>query len=824
MRRSIRNQLLVIVFSLVVLSFGVSALSNAYVVYQSFEAESRQENLILAEALAKNVHAYVINAYNIVDGLARNSDVRGMDAEQQKKIFVENAAKFPYFNNLHSTALSNGMQIARAYGPNASRRNRDWFKKIKEDGRPTLLSAYTLSGDVAVAAVLMPIIDRNGTYSAVMGADFKLDYIQDLVERFAQRPGSHAYVLDQEGVVLAHPDKMQFRERFNYLTRSKTVVLKDSEGKTILLAEGGEQKTENVSIMVPDELSAAVTRTLAGEKGVLEYRESDGRAVLAAYYPVDIPETSSRWAVIVVQDKAAALAAVYSVIQKNVLSAVAVLIVALAVSYLFLSRTVIRPIRQLRSGTEELIRGNWSKRLDIAYPNELGELAAAYNVMAENLEREKCERDAALVSLAASENKFSKAFMHYADVIGIIRIADRKIIEVNAAFYEIFGYAPEEVIGYTTREVGVIPSTPEQLQRIEDVYRGIAEGGSIRNLEAEWRTKDGVLRKGLWSGEQIEINGERCLIFAWKDISELKAAQTALQEINEQLECKVEMRTQELTALNEELRASNEELSDALAALHTAKEQLIHSEKMAALGALVAGVAHEINTPLGVGLTAASHLSDISNQLKSAYNDKRLTLRQLDEFVEDCSEAARITQMNLERAAKLVQSFKQVSADQSSESRRVFNVKTYMEEILLSMQPYFKKTRHRVNVECVEELNVDGFPGTFSQIITNLLMNSLLHGYEETDEGTITIRIYAAAENLSIEYTDDGKGMSEEIRTRIFEPFFTTRRGAGGVGLGLFIVYGIITEQLNGSIRCESESGRGTTFHIRFPARFAEPA
>lgn len=817
MLRSMQGQLLVIVFLLVSVSFFVSGAVNMYIISSSFESHSKKEDLRFAEALAKNVYGFFYNAYNITDGLAKNSEVREMIPEKQRKLFAATAERFPFFNNLYSTAVSDGMQIARAYGPNASRRNREWFIEMKERAAPWTYSAYTLSGDVAVAAVLVPIFDKDGNYAAIMGGDLKLNYIQELVERFNDRPGSYACVLDGNGVVLAHPDRLQFQERYNYQTRMKNIVVKSSDGKAVLVAEGGEQKTQKIEIAIPDALHEMAWKALAGESGAIEFRDLAGKQMIGAYYPVDIPEVSSRWAVITVQDKDIALAMVYEVTRRNALIAAVMLVLAFGGVYLFVSRRVVRPIEDLIAGTDEIAGGDLSKRLSISPINELGKLAMAYNTMASTLQERNIERELDRAALVASENKFSKAFRYYADVIGISRLADKKIIEVNEAFYELFGYQPEEVIEHTVFEIGLMPDNEMEVLKSAEIYRDLSEGKALRNFEVEWQAKSGMRRLGLWSAEVIEINGERCLIFAWKDISELKKAQEQLQEAHNQLEVKVELRTQELTALNEELIAGNDELSNTLAELRRTQEQLVRSEKMAALGGLVAGVAHEINTPIGSSLTASSHLQEISKQLRENYNTQKLGMRQFVEYMDDCFEGARIIQVNLERAARLVKSFKQVSADQTSEVKRVFNVKGYLDEILLSTQPHYKRTKHHVMTECDEEMKVDSFPGAFSQIITNLLMNSLVHAYDEDDDGHINIKVYKEDDCMVIYYDDDGKGMTQDVRERIFDPFFTTKRGSGGTGLGLYVVYNIVVQQLGGSISCESEPGKGTKFEVRMP-------
>lgn len=291
-----------------------------------------------------------------------------------------------------------------------------------------------------------------------------------------------------------------------------------------------------------------------------------------------------------------------------------------------------------------------------------------------------------------------------------------------------------------------------------------------------------------------------------------------IKKNNDQLELKVELRTQDLLAMNEELKAVNDELGQTLETLQQTQTQLIESEKMASLGNLVAGVAHEINTPVGVGVTATSHLQKITKDFLTLYEGGELRRQDLKEYLAESQEATTIIFANLERASLLIQSFKQVSVDQSSEEKRVFNVKHYMGEILVSLQPKLKRTQHKITIDCEDMLEIDSFPGAFGQIITNLIMNSLTHAYDGDEAGNINITIIREQQSeLSLIYSDDGKGMPQEIVHKIFNPFFTTKRGMGGTGLGLYILYNIIAQRFGGTIECSSELGKGTMFIMKIP-------
>lgn len=237
---------------------------------------------------------------------------------------------------------------------------------------------------------------------------------------------------------------------------------------------------------------------------------------------------------------------------------------------------------------------------------------------------------------------------------------------------------------------------------------------------------------------------------------------------------------------------------------------------MAALAGLVAGVAHEVNTPLGIGITAASHLSDMASELIEAVHNKTLSDSQLTEFFEDIKSGSDIILSNLSRAGKLVQSFKQLSVDQSTEPKRVFEVCSYMDEILQSVSPSIKKTRIKISVICPEAIEINGYPGAFSQIITNLIMNSSLHAFDPHAEGQITITLGLQDSLLRVVFADDGKGMPPDLLSRIFEPFYTTKRSTGGTGLGLAVVYSLVTQKLGGTIVCKSSVGNGTEFTMLF--------
>jgi signal transduction histidine kinase/purine-cytosine permease-like protein len=290
-------------------------------------------------------------------------------------------------------------------------------------------------------------------------------------------------------------------------------------------------------------------------------------------------------------------------------------------------------------------------------------------------------------------------------------------------------------------------------------------------------------------------------------------AQEELDKRNLQLQKQVEERLLAEALLQEKAQ----QLEQTLQNLKQAETQLIQTEKMAALGGLVAGIAHEINTPLGIGVTAASLLLEKTTAFSERFENGTLKRSELGNFLDIAQQSAQMTFTNLNRAVELIQSFKRVAVDQSSESRRVFHLAAYLEEVLLQLSPKLQATSHRVKVEGDRTLALNSYPGAFSQIVTNLVMNSLLHAYTPEASGTITLSFSQVQDALRLEYADDGCGILPEHLGKIFEPFFTTKRGQGGSGLGLQIVYNLVTQKLGGTIHCQSQFGAGTKFIIELP-------
>ncbi|TWI61113.1 phospho-acceptor domain-containing protein [Pseudoduganella lurida] len=265
------------------------------------------------------------------------------------------------------------------------------------------------------------------------------------------------------------------------------------------------------------------------------------------------------------------------------------------------------------------------------------------------------------------------------------------------------------------------------------------------------------------------------------------------------------------------LEEQNAALASALTRLQQAQSELVRQEKLASLGRLVAGVAHEINTPLGICVTATSHLVQELKLTKEELAAGELDEEGLNGFFDTIDQSLRIMTTNTQRAAALVRSFKQVAVDQSSENVRHFNLAKYLAEVLLSLQPKLKGKPVKVEVDCPPDIHLDSFPGAVSQIVTNMVENSLVHGFGEDQAGTIRIKCRAEGEEVLFDYSDDGAGMDPHTLAQLFDPFFTTKRGSGGSGLGAHILYNLATGPLAGAINVTSAPGMGLHYQLRFP-------
>ncbi len=424
------------------------------------------------------------------------------------------------------------------------------------------------------------------------------------------------------------------------------------------------------------------------------------------------------------------------------------------------------------------------------------------------VQRDVTETQRALKALEDSEARFSRLFEQSPMPMCYSSDSDGfSTAQWNQSWFDTFGFDAATAQGKSGLALGIWVNQADRARWLERSLRG----EDTTDAEMLMRRADGELRWISMSSRTFVEPQRTLVLFTYFDITERRLAQQEILELNTQLEARVAQRTSDL-------QSANFELSQTLGTLNMAKDQLVQSEKLAALGALVAGVAHELNTPIGNGLTVASSL-EYRVQEFDRLMASGLKRSDLQSFIDDTRQAADILSRNLMRAGALVASFKQVAVDQTSSQRRRFSLSSVASEILITLNPAIRKSACTVSMDVQNDLRMDSYPGPLGQVLANLINNAIVHGF---DGGKIpgTITLVARAEGVSqvvVQVRDAGRGIQNADLHRVFEPFFTTRLGQGGSGLGLHIAHSIVTGVLGGSIDVSSEAGSGATFTLTLP-------
>ncbi|WP_395454956.1 sensor histidine kinase [Azospirillum melinis] len=415
--------------------------------------------------------------------------------------------------------------------------------------------------------------------------------------------------------------------------------------------------------------------------------------------------------------------------------------------------------------------------------DEITDIGASIRYFIEEIDRRQ-------QALADNERRFRD--LVEGSIQGIVIHRDFHVLYANDSFAAMLGMTVTEVVALPSL-LSVVVATERQAL-IEGYDRLLENGQSTPRRRIRACRSDGA---GLW----VELTGRRV---DWMDGP---AIQAVVVDVTREVEAE------------HALRQSRDAAERALDQLKATQASLIQAEKMASLGQLVAGVAHEVNTPIGITITGASQLQALIGELSDRHTANALKKSDFQRFLSDGMEMASLILSNSTRAANLVQSFKLVAVDQSSDERRPFLLRDYIDELLRSLHPTYKaRTALAIDVACPADLELDGYPGALSQILTNLIMNALVHALDPEQPGRIAIAARLLGPDMvELSVADDGNGIAPDVLPKIFDPFFTTRRGAGGSGLGLHIVYNLVTGRLHGTIVVDSRPGEGTRFTLRFP-------
>ncbi len=413
--------------------------------------------------------------------------------------------------------------------------------------------------------------------------------------------------------------------------------------------------------------------------------------------------------------------------------------------------------------------------------------------------RDISDRRAFEVAMRASERRFRSVFEWAPFGASIVDEAGR-YVDVNASFVQKFGLERAAVLGKNAVELGLLTE-----RDIAHITRIAAEHGQIRDTEIEMDTAAGP-RTIAVSASLVQLDEGPHWLSTFVDITALRTAQQELERVNEQLERRVHERTAELER--------------AISERGKAMSQLVHAERLASLGSVVAGVAHELNTPLGNAVTVGTSFVAKIEEFRQRFEAGGLRKSELAQFVDTATDAALLLGKNLVRAHELITSFKQVAIDQTSVRRRRFDLRDTVLEVLSTLQHVVKP--FEVVVDIAPGIVLDSYPGPLQQVLTNLVNNSATHGFEGRSEGRIEFHAELELGFVRLRYEDNGRGMTTAVARRAFEPFFTTRLGQGGSGLGLYLVYNLVTAVLGGTIALHGSLG-GVSFEIALPTVAPEP-
>ena len=379
-------------------------------------------------------------------------------------------------------------------------------------------------------------------------------------------------------------------------------------------------------------------------------------------------------------------------------------------------------------------------------------------------------------------------------VPAVINVKDRELryILMNRYMAGIFGIEPADAIGHTTTD---LMSRYGAKKTDENDRRVLAAGRELGFYEEEYLDSSGNLRQWLVNKlPLLDADGEiESIVTVALDIGERKRGEA-------------------------EMRKAKDAAEAALRNLRETQQSLIEAEKLAALGRLVAGVAHEVNNPVGISLTVASSLERKTALFTAEVARGDLKRSSLTDFLETSRDASSQLVANLNRAAELITSFKQVAADRNYSDQRVFDLGDLTEQVVMSLRPGLRKHNLTLTVDCQPNLAMNSYPGPYGQVLTNLFLNAVAHAFPDGKPGAVDIQVRESGkDNVEIIFSDNGCGMSLDVRRRAFDPFFTTRRDQGGTGLGLHIVYSIVTNRLGGRLDLDSEPGGGTRIQIILP-------
>lgn len=649
---------------------------------------------------------------------------------------------------------------------------RPWFSPVLENKRGQWSDIYVNYDEKMEATIssMLPILDNSGEILGVSDIDIKLSGIQSFLSSDINKGNGSIYIVDKNWNLIAYSGLESTIQITSYNPPSGTLINSTKFSDSIVRESANYLLSKN---SMPNEVAQFLI---------------DNNKYFALISVLDKPSDLDWRIVSVIPEND--LMGLVKKRQTTTVGIILLLIVLTSLIGLFIMSKVVKPILNSAEAAKAINIDKWDIDLVNTGFNfyETDTLISALNHMSIRLKE-------TFLQILVSEEKYKVLVENINDMIYSLDEFGN-FISINNSFEKAFNQNRVDVIGNSLESI--FENTETQLywrQLFDDVSntkKPINSNFQYKNVNGEFRYLQVNLIPILDKSDSlISILGTNT------DITELIEAQNEISRLSEaekeKLENLVAIRTEELKF---------------------AMDELIEKEKLASLGALVSGISHEINTPLGVSISAISFLEQISNTLLKNIENNAVNKSDFITFLNNLIESVDIINTNIFRAASLVRSFKEISVKQSANEKVKFNVKNYVDSTILSLKHEYKNTTHTINLVCDENLEVLSYPGAFSQILTNLIINSLIHGFKDIKYGEINIEFYKNNNNLYWIYKDNGNGISNENISHIFDPFFTTNRNKGGSGLGLNIVYNLVTGQLNGKIKVLSEINKGTTFNI----------
>ena len=722
-----------------------------------------QEHLALSRVIAGQVNTHLSNAANDLKMLLA---LLKLDATAGvRRLFLDTFASNQQFYEAIYWLDDQG-QVIDVGLPVAKQPLRMNFLGLDMSRKPFFEGARRAGAPVWSETFLSAVGGRLSVAYAVPQAngmlvgEIAVDELPNMVTDIARKHGMTLMILDQAGQLIAHPDEHLSQQQIN-LT--------------------------NIEL---------VKRSLAGEIISLPFRFY-GQNLFGTAITMEDPH----WLVIasqpaeVIQDKRRPLEVILSV-------AMVIGLLGAAIMAALVTRTLNRRFHGHAEQAQSLARGQY--QLEALQPSRIREFQQlSEDLVATGQAIEEREKE-----LVTREKRFRT----------LIEQSPMAIIEWDTSFdLRVFNPAARELLHLGDLEIDpqVTLNFQQLTQAVKMQLDQIERGSKELSLT---HTPVGPLTLMIYNTSlKDSSNRTTGYLSLIQDITKQRASERAIRELNIELEQRVEERTHDLSQINRELQA-------ALRNLTYTKSELVRSEKLAALGALVAGIAHELNTPIGNGLMATTSMREEARQVATDSDKGVLTKSQFDSFLEGSQKGLDIVFRNLTRASELISSFKQVAVDQSSSQKRSFELGQVIQEVLTTLHPMLKKSVAEVTTQLPGVIQMHSYPGALGQVITNLVQNAVVHAFEGRTSGQISIELVARTQDqVVIAVRDNGIGISAENQESIFNPFYTTKLGRGGSGLGLNIVHGLVHNVLRGTIKISSVEGVGTAFTLELPLEVSDP-